>query len=85
MILCSALPFPWSVPSWELNHGTPWIEQCTLPVDDDAMRVCNLDEHITGQPTHMITHLDLDLDVVGSLSAILQSKPPMKSATTQHL
>ena len=49
-----------------------------------AFSVCNLDTQVTGHPAYVMVHPECDLDVVGSVPAMLRSKPPAKSASTQH-
>ena len=53
-------------------------------VVDRAVRVCSLDAQVTGHPAYVMVHPERDLDVVGSVPAMLRSKPPAKSASTQH-
>ena len=53
-------------------------------VVERAVSVCSLDAQVTGQPAYVIAHPEHDLDVVGSVPAILRSNPPAKSASTQH-
>ena len=53
-------------------------------VVERAVSVCSLDAQVTGQPAYVMAHPDRDLDVVGSVPAILRSNPPAKSASTQH-
>ena len=49
-----------------------------------AVSVCSLDAQVTGHPVFVMAHPERDLDVVGSVPAILRSNPPAKSASTQH-
>ena len=51
---------------------------------ESAVNVCNLDAQVTGQPTYVMVHPEHDFDVIGSMPAILQSNPPVKSVSTQH-
>ena len=53
-------------------------------VVEKAVSVCSLDAQVTGQPAYVIAHPERDLDVVGSVPAILRSNPPAKSVSTQH-
>ena len=53
-------------------------------VVERAISVCSLDAQVTGQPAYVIAHPECELDVFGSVPAILQSNPPAKSASTQH-
>ena len=53
-------------------------------VVDRAVNGCSLDPQVTGHPAYVIAHPERDLDVVGSVPVMLQSKPPAKSASTQH-
>ena len=53
-------------------------------VVERAVSVCNLDAQVTGQPAYVMAHPECDLEVVGSVPTILRSKPPAKSASTQH-
>ena len=53
-------------------------------VVESAVNICNLDAQVTGQLTYVMAHPEHDFDVVGSMSAILQSNPPVKSVSTQH-
>ena len=52
-------------------------------VVDRAVSVCSLDAQVTGHPAYVMAHPERDLDVVGSVPAMLQSKTPAKSASTQ--
>ena len=53
-------------------------------VVERADSVCSLDAQVTGQPAYVMAHPERDLEVVGSVPAILRSNPPAKSASTQH-
>ena len=53
-------------------------------VVERAVSVCTLDAQVTRHPAYVMAHPERDLDVVGSVPAILQSNPPAKSASTQH-
>ena len=53
-------------------------------VVERAVSVCSLDAQVTGHPAYVMAHPKRDLDVVGSVPAILRSNPPAKSASTQH-
>ena len=53
-------------------------------VVERAVSVCSFDAQVTGRPAYVMAHPERDLDVVGSVPATLRSKPPAKSASTQH-
>ena len=53
-------------------------------VVDRAVSVCSFDAQVTGHPAYVMVHPECDLDVVGSVPAMLRSKPPAKSVSTQH-
>ena len=53
-------------------------------VVERAVSVCSLDAQVTGHPAYVMAHPERDLDVVGSVPAILQSNPPVKLVLTQH-
>ena len=40
-------------------------------VDKRAVSVCSLDAQVTGHPVYVMAHPEWDLDVVGSVPAIL--------------
>ena len=53
-------------------------------VVERAVSVCSLGAQVTGHPAYVMAHSERDLDVVGSVPAILRSNHPAKSASTQH-